>query len=213
MTDLRERLDRRARRAHADSDALQRVLRGAERRRRHRRMTAMLLAVVIAGAGSVAAYLAVPRGERAPAANDPSPSPRALGEKTVIVDGVRFTISGSSSSQGPCIGVTAAGGSIGGGCGRSDGPFRWGLGSLRANGRLYNIAYGEAPLEASGIEMVMRDGSVLAGDANYGLWLFVLPAIEGDPASDFMIVRAEDATGNIVAQVRLPSLDALRRQT
>jgi hypothetical protein len=210
MSDLREALDRRARGVHAEGDALQRVQRRAERRKRRRRITAMVLPLVIAGAGSVGAYLAIPRGERAPVANGPSPTPRIFGEKTITVDGVPFTISGSSSPDGPCIGVSAPGGAVGGGCGGSGGPFQWGQGGLRVNGQLYNVAFGEAPPDASSMEVVMGDGSTLTADTAHGLWLVVVPASEGDPASDFKIVKAQDGAGNVLAQVHPPSLAALR---
>lgn len=211
MNDLRKALDRRVSAVRADRDALLWVLRRAERRRRQRRITAAVFALMIAAAGSAGAYLGIARGVRAPAANGPSPTPSLFGQKTITVDGVPFTISGSSSPDGPCIGVSAPGGSIGGGCGRSDGPFQWGLGGLRVNGRLYNIAYGEAPPGASHMEVVLGDGSTLMADTAEGLWVAVVPATEGDPASDFRTVKAEDEAGNVLAQVDLPSLAEFRR--
>jgi hypothetical protein len=212
MSDLREALDRRAKTVYADRDALLWVVRRAERRRRHRRISAGVLGLVIAGAGLAGVYLAMARGVQAPPANGPSPSPSPFGQKTVTVDGVPFTVSGSSSADGPCIGVSVPGGSIGGGCGRSRGPFQWGEGGLRADGRLYNIAYGAAPPGASRMEVVLRDGSTLTADTTEGLWLVVVPATEGDDASDFTTVKAEDEAGNVLAQVdHLPSLAAFRR--
>jgi hypothetical protein len=213
MSDLREALDRRAKAVHADRDALLWVVRRAERRHRHSRISAGVLALVIAGAGLAGVYLAMAREVQAPAANgpSPSPSPSPFGQKTVTVDGVPFTISGSSSADGPCIGVSAPGGIVGGGCGRSDGPFQWGLGGLRVNGRLYNIAFGEAPPGASHMEVVLGDGSTLTADTAEGLWVAVVPATEGDPASDFRTVKAEDEAGNVLAKVDLPSMAEYRR--
>jgi hypothetical protein len=212
MIDLKEGFDRIASGVYAGRDSLKRVLHRAERRRTRRRITTAVLALVIAGAGSVGAYLGIAGGVRAPAANSPSPTTSPFGQKTVTVDGVPFTISGSSSPEGPCIGVSAPGGTIGGGCGRSEGPFHWGEGGLRADGQLYNIAYGEAPPGASQMEVVLGDGSTSTADTTYGLWLFVVPATEGDPGNDFTTVKAEDETGNVLAQVDLPSLAAERRQ-
>ena len=210
MTDLRRALEREARRYPPVSSELQaRAIRRAERRHRNRRMRAAVLALVIAGVGSVAAYLGIPSGGRTPAAN--GPTPRLFGEKTVTVDGVPFTVSGSSSPDGPCIGVSAPGGSVGGGCGRSGGPFQWGLGGLRVNSRLYNIAYGEAPPDASRMEIVLGDGSTMTADTAEGLWLFVVPAAKRDAASDFTMVKAEDDAGNVLAKVDLPSLAEFRR--
>jgi hypothetical protein len=205
MSDLREALDRRAKAVQADSDALPRVLRRAERRHRHRRISAALVALSIAGAGSAFVYLGMAGRVQAPSTTGSSPSP--FGEKTVTVDGVPFTISGASSSDGPCIGVSVLAGSIGGGCGRSSGRFQWGEGGLRANGRLYNIAYGEAPPGAFRMKVVLRDGSTMTSDTTEGLWLFVLRANDGD----FATVKAEDETGTFLAQVDLPPLAAERR--
>jgi hypothetical protein len=210
MSDLREALDRRAKPVHADRDALLWVVWRAECRYRRRRITAAVLALVIAGVGSVGVYLAMAGGGRAPAANGPSPTPSLFGQKTVTVDGVPFTISRSSSTDGPCIGGSAPRGTVGG-CGRSEEPFQVGEGGLRISGRLYNIAYGEAPPGASRMEVLLGDGSTLTADTTYGLWLVVVRATEGDAASDFTTVKAEDETGNVLARVDLPSLAAERR--
>lgn len=212
MTDLRRELEREAGRYRPVSSELRaRTIRRAERRHRNRRIRAAVLALVIAGVGSVGAYVGIARGGRTPAANGPSPTPSLFGEKTVTVDGVPFTVSGSSSPDGPCIGVSAPGGTIGGTCGRSNGPFSWGEGGVRVSGRLYNIAYGAAPPDASRMEIVLGDGSTMTADTMEGLWLFVVPAAKRDAASDFTMIRAEDEAGNVLAQVDLPSLAAERR--
>jgi hypothetical protein len=82
---------------------------------------------------------------------------------------------------------------------------------LRVDGQLYNIAYGEAPPGAARMKVVLGDGSTLTANTTYGLWLVVVSATEGDPASDFKTVKAEDEAGNILGQVDLPSLAAYRR--
>ena len=144
----------------------------------------------------------------------PLPSPTgpnsSLGQQTVIVDGVPFTVSGTDSRDGPCIGVSAPGGSIGGGCGRSQGPFRVGEGGIRVNGRLYDVVYGETPSGATKVEVVISPTQTLSANASSSVWLAVIAAADEGGAADHVAVRAEDDAGNLIAEVKVPSLAAVR---
>jgi len=134
----------------------------------------------------------------------------SLGQQTVIVDGAAFTVSGTDSPNGPCIGVSAPGGSIGGGCGRSQGSFRVGEGSIRVNGRLYDVVYGETPSGATRVEVVMSPTTTLSANASPGVWLVGIAAADEAGTADHVTVRAEDDAGNLIAEVRVPSLAAVR---
>lgn len=201
----------RVRRVLAEAVADEPPLRGAplEHAHRHRRRR-----LVLAGAVAmvlVLAAVAVAAAVRSREHPLPSTSP-TKGWKTITVNGVPFTVSGSASPDGPCIGVAAPGGSLRGGCKPAAGSFRAGAGRLRVKGQLYHIAYGQAPPGAARMEIIMGDGSTKAADTTSGLWLVVVATTGGDRSGDFTTVTAQDGRGNVLAQVALPSLAAEERR-
>jgi hypothetical protein len=151
-----------------------------------------------------------------PGGTTPIPSPTgpgsALGQQTVVVDGVPFTVSGTSSQVGPCIGVSAPGGSIGGGCGFAQ-PFRVGEGGIRVNGRLYEVVYGESPSGAAKVEVDISPTQTLSADASTGVWVVAIAAADEAGTADEVAVRAKDDAGNLIAEVKVPSLAAVRGAT
>jgi hypothetical protein len=218
-TDVRSLLDNYAREVSASHDAMEAMLLRGRGRRRRERVLAAAVALLVAVGGLAGAVIAFHQPGAARPADTGNPQPtapvhptatgKAAGTMTVTVDGATFTVSGSPSPDGYCLIVSGDGGSLGG-CGSSNGPFRFGEGGLRVAGQLYNVAYGRVPDGASSMEAVLGDGSSMSEDASNGVWLFVVATREGDRTTDIAVVRAKDVAGDVISKVRLPSLAAAR---
>ncbi len=221
---MRSELDQLARRISATQDALETALKRGHRRRRNARLIAIVVGLSVGTGGVAAAFLAFRSPGVSTAANRTGPASSGSSSKasarapqpasspvttSVTVGGATFTASAYSDTSGPCVTVSADGGSLGG-CGTSDGPFVVGEGGLRVNGQLYNIAYGLKPAGASQMEVVLGDGSTVIPDTSNGVWLTVVPSTETSTATDFRSVRATDTAGNVLGQVTLPSLGEIR---
>lgn len=140
--------------------------------------------------------------------------------RTVVVDGVTWTVSAYSSPGGPCVGVVAyvdgvEQGRIGGGCGTADDPrLWWGIGGIEIAGQWFNIAYGVVTQAADAVRVTLGDGTVITDDgvtAADGVWIVVVP---GDPLSqrsDVTTITALSA-GSEVATETPPSIVAYRQQ-
>ena len=92
----------------------------------------------------------------------------------------------------------------------SQGPFGVGEGGIRVNGRLYDVVYGETPPGASRVEVVMSPTRTLSANATPGVWLVAIAAADEGATADHVAVRAEDDAGNLIAEVKVPSLAAVR---
>ena len=162
-------------------------------------------------------------GPVAPQPSSPEPSSAPTVSRTTMVDGVEFTVQRSESAEGPCVDVVATvegiaqggvGGGLSGDCGRpQDADLGWGLGGLLVGDEWFNIAYGAASPAVATVSVTVGDGTEVADDvAGAGVWLVVVPAEPLDARSDFSQIRALDATGGVVAEVKPPSLVAYRQQ-
>lgn len=102
-----------------------------------------------------------------------------------------------------------------GGCGESDDPhLRWGIGGIDIGGQWYNVAYGQAALDASSVEVTLGSGSVQTDSAvraSNGTWLIVLPADPMDAQTEFVKIVALTDSGVHLAVAEPPSLVAHRQ--
>jgi hypothetical protein len=140
--------------------------------------------------------------------------------RTAILDGVTWTVTRSESAAGPCVGVIASQrastlGEVGGGCGTSDGPIRWGLGGLREGNTQYTVAYGVA-VGATSVQVAQREGGTLSDtrvDPRNGLWIVVSARDVTTNPADFTDAWVTDDTGQLIAHVSLPSIAGARQDS
>lgn len=197
------------------NDPVARITKRYERRKRQRlAVTGVAVAVVLISGVAVGLNYLPGRSDAVVEPAEPGPDQSdAPVSRTVVVDGMTWTISASASSAGPCVGVTVANDSIGGGCGHSDNPLlRWGVGGIRERGSYYEVAYGVAPANAAEVRVSLGSGKELVDDhlTSDGLWLFVRAGDPSRHADEFTAITVLDAEGQEVTRQTVPSLSAAR---
>jgi len=185
--------------------------------------TVGVLAVVLT-AGAISANTEPSRsGESSVGGNATATADSGSGETrlSVEVGGVNWTVSRTDGPDEACIGVVATLhgeelGSLGGGCGRPEiGHMRFGIGGIDIGGDWFNLAYGEVAPETRSLDVILGDGTVLRHTVvpeAEGLWIVVSPGQPTSLGSDFVLIKALDAGGSVIAQETPPSLVARRLQ-
>lgn len=172
-------------------------------RRRRRRFAAAGAAVAVA---AIAATVVVPgqlRGHSHANLRPAEPKQDRIDttiSRTVLVDGVPWTVNASPKSAGACAAVSIEAETVVRGCAVPLHHFLWSAGDMRVPG-WYQFAYGHAPADAVEIRVRLANGEVLVDDqlTSDRLWLIARPG-KPDIANRFRSIAAYDAYGQQVAR-------------
>ena len=139
-------------------------------------------------------------------------------QRSFSVKGVDWTVSTTSSADGPCLSVTGTlrsdpneAGSVDA-CGASDDGFDWGVGGLSLGGQWYTIVSGRTPLSGH-VQVFLRNAAVMSDPREgSGVWVVVFPATTTDREFDIVRIQAWDGSGKLLGTVTPPNISDCRRR-